>query len=99
MGYGRFENRLIASAKADSMEKYGSCSAEDLAAVQEFLSDEVSCEKLDNNKYRLTRAGRSFEIAVKGQAAVLGSTERKGKVEPVEERKDKWVSVFDAKHH
>ncbi|MCD4740571.1 hypothetical protein K8R43_05295 [archaeon] len=99
MGLGMFENRLVASAKVMSMEKYGYCSSEDLAVVKDFLSDEVCCEKLEGNKYKITRAGISFEVEVRGHVSGQESYERKWAVEPSKERKGKWVSVFDPANH
>lgn len=99
MGLGMFEKRLVASAKVMSMEKYGYCSSEDIAVVKEFLNDEVCCEKLEGNKYKVTRNGQSFEIEVRGVIPGTENYERKWKIEADEKRKDKWVSVFDPENH
>lgn len=99
MGLGRFEKRLVASAKLGSMEKYGYCNSGDLDVVKEFLSDEVSCEELGHNKVRVLRNGRSFEVEVRGRVQGTENYQRKWKVEPDEERKGRWVSVFDPENH
>ena len=94
-----FEKRLVASSKVMTMEKYGYCSSEDIAIVKEFLSDEVCCERLEGKKYKITRNGRSFEVEVRGIIPGSENYERKWSIEPVEERKGKWVSVFDPSNH
>ena len=99
MGLGMFEKRLVASSKVMTMEKYGSCSSEDIAVVKEFLSDEVCCEKLEGNKYKITRNGRSFDVEVKGAVPGSEKYERSWEIQPDEERKGKWVSVFDPANH
>ena len=94
-----FEKRLVASSKVMTMEKYGRCSSEDIAVVQEFLSDEVACEKLEGNKYKITRNGVSFEVEVKGQVPGSENYKRQWTIQPVEERRGKWVSVYDPENH
>lgn len=99
MGLGRFEKRLVASAKLFTMEKYGYCYAEDLAVVKEYLSDEIEIEELEGNKVRITRNGISFEITVKG--GIPGRVEQQNDwvIPPAKERRGKWVSIFDPTNH
>ncbi|MCD6414171.1 MAG: hypothetical protein J7L23_00905 [Candidatus Diapherotrites archaeon] len=98
MGIGRFEKRLIASAKLASMEKYGYCYSEDLAVVKEYLRDEVEIEESEGNRVTVTRNGISFEIDVRGM--VPKKTEvASWAIQPAEERRGKWVSVFDPANH
>ena len=99
MGLGRFGKRLIASAKLASMEKYGYGYAEDLAVIEEFLSDEVLCEHLEDNRVRFTRNGHSFEVEIRGKVPGMLNYKRRYTIEPCEERKGKWVSIFDPANH
>lgn len=102
MGLGRFEKRLVASAKLSTMEKYGYCYAEDLAVVKEYLSNEVNIEELDDGKVKITRNGISFEVTLKGTVPGKSTDvaiSHSWVIPPAEERRGKWVSIFDPTNH
>ncbi|MCD6522116.1 MAG: hypothetical protein J7K68_00015 [Candidatus Diapherotrites archaeon] len=103
MGWGRFEKKLIASAKLTTMEKYGFTYQEDVELIKECLYPEVEIEYLDDSgRIRVRRGTFEFEAVIRDyipkkrpqveiqvQCGVPGDEERRGK----------WVSIWDVANH
>ena len=67
MKWGRFEKKMIASAKLASLEKYGFTYNEDLDMIEECMYPEVRVEHLDNEGHIkvICSNGRQYEAYVK----------------------------------
>ncbi len=97
MGLGNFGQKLVASAKLSSMEKYGWAYMEDYLIVRENLAGEVQIEELGDGKIRVTHNGRTFEVKIRDWA---GKTmEKAGKPKVISGERKGWVSIWDVNRH
>ncbi len=97
MGLGNFGQKLVASAKLSSMEKYGWCYMEDYLIVKDNLAPDVQIEELGNGKIRVTFNGRTFDVVVRDWAGK--SMEKAGKPKIIQGERKGWVSIWDINNH
>ncbi len=96
MGLGNFGQKLVASAKLSSMEKYGWAYMEDYLLVKDALSTEVTIEELGNGMIRVTYNGRTFDVKIRDWA---GPAEKAGKPKIIQGERKGWVSIWDVNNH
>ncbi len=96
MGLGNFGQKLIASAKLSSMEKYGWAYMEDYLIVKDSLSAEVQIQELGDGRIRVVHNGRSFDVQIRDWA---GNAEKAGKPKIIQGERDGWVSIWDVNKH
>ena len=102
MSLGRFETRLVASAKLTTMEKYGWAYNEDLMIVRENLGDEVRVIDDGTGVIKVCDHRGEFEVKIRdyqkkrehnvdsnGQKVIPGDPDRQGK----------YVSVWEVASH
>lgn len=98
MGLGNFGQKLVASAKLSSMEKYGWAYMEDYLIVKESMKPDIQIEELGNGNIRVTFNGRTFDVVIRDWAGK--SMENAGKPKVIAgERNEEWVSIWDVNKH
>ncbi len=65
MGLGRFEQRMIASAKITSMERFGVTTTKDVQLVKKTLKDEIAIKDLGDGTIKIECADRDIKAEVK----------------------------------
>lgn len=114
MGLGRFEQRMVASAKITSMERFGVTTAEDVRLVKKALKDEIAIKDLGDGTIKIECADRDIEAEVKDYDRLKEKTRSNSgnngsnggssqpttkEIEPDEEREGEWVSFWEVEDH
>ncbi|GEM_PF-6238048 len=98
MGLGNFGQKLVASAKLSSMEKYGWAYMDDYLLVRENLAPEIYVEEIDEGVVRITHNGRTFEVKIRDWTGKKKQKQNQVQKKVEGERKG-WVSIWDVTKH
>ncbi len=96
MGLGNFGQKLVASAKLSSMEKYGWAYMEDYMLVRDGLAAEVYIEELEDGLVKITHNGRTFEVKIRDWTK---SGNNKATKKKIDGERNGWVSIWDVSKH
>ena len=99
MGLGNFGQKLVASAKLSSMEKYGWAYMDDYMLVRDNLATEIFVEEMGDGTVRITHNGRTFEVKIRDWTGKKSNGKNGGEIKKVEGERKGWVSVWDVSKH